>query len=75
MIISAPLSMLLSVIPGGTAGASQPPNPELLKLLSFQGLLTSLPDMVGLITALPGLQSHGMYDHRPGFDIVAAFRR
>jgi hypothetical protein len=74
-IISAPLSMLLSVIPGGTAGASQPPNPELIKLLSIQGLLTSLPDLVGLITALPGLQAHGFYDHRAGFDIVAAFRR
>lgn len=74
-LISAPLSMLLSVIPGGTAGASEPPNPELIKLLSIQGLLTSLPDLVGLITALPGLQAHGMYDHRPGYDIVASFRR
>lgn len=75
MVISAPLSMLLSVIPGGTAGASAPPNPKLIELLSIQGLLTSLPDLVGLITALPGLQSHGMYDHRAGYDIVAAFRR
>lgn len=74
-LISAPLSLLLSVIPGGAAGASQPPNPKLIELLSVQGLLTSLPDLVGLIAALPGLQAHGMYDHRPGYDIVAAFRR
>lgn len=74
-LMAAPLSMLLSVIPGGQAGAKKKPNPELIKLLSAQGLLTSIPDLMALVAALPGLQAHGFYDPQPGFDIVAAFRR
>jgi hypothetical protein len=92
-----PLALLMQVgmtsllpkrtrIVGGVNGASKAPNPELIKLLSLQGLLTSLPDLMGLIVALPGLQAHGAY-HLPlpdfggrtgpqvGFDIIAAFRR
>lgn len=52
----------------------------------MQGILTSLPDLLGLLAALPGLQSHGAY-HLPvaefggktgpqvGYDHIAAFRR
>lgn len=74
-LMEMPLSLLLSAIPGGQGGAKKAPNPELIKLLSVQGLLTSIPDLMGLIAALPGLQAHGMYDHRTGYDIVAGFRR
>lgn len=80
---------LLGQVLGGVAGSREKPNPELVKLLSVQGVLTSLPDLIGLVAALPGLQSHGAYHAtmppRPEFgnrtgtqyayDIVAAFRR
>ncbi|MGV0793005.1 peptidoglycan-binding domain-containing protein [Mycolicibacterium sp. XJ1819] len=86
-LMTAPLSLLLSVIPGGQAAASQPPNPELIALLSAQGLLTSAPDLMAIVAALPGLQSHGAYHWPPhpffgnrtgpqvGYDIIAGFRR
>jgi hypothetical protein len=85
-LMAAPLSLLLSVIPGGQAGASQPPNPELIQALSPTGLLMSIPDLIAIIAALPGLQAHGAY-HLPlpdfggrtgpqvGYDIIAGFRR
>ena len=75
-----------SPIIGGISGTSQTPNPELIELLSVQGLLTSLPDLLSLIVALPGLQAHGAY-HLPvaefggktgpqvAYDVIAAFRR
>lgn len=83
--MSAFTPLLTSVI-GGVNGAAAQPNPELIALLSAQGLLTSLPDLLGLITALPGLQAHGEYHlSKPDFggrtgiqvgcDIVASFRR
>lgn len=77
---------LLGPIVSGIGGTSQKPNPELINLLSLQGLLTSFPDLIGLITALPGLQAHGAY-HLPlpdfsgrtgpqvGYDIMAGFKR
>lgn len=77
---------LLTMVTGGVNGTAAKPNPELVKLLSLQGLLTSLPDLMGLITALPGLQAHGLY-HLPiaefggrtgpqvAYDHIAAFRR
>lgn len=82
----AALLPLLTLVVGGVNGTAAQPNPKLIELLSVQGLLTSLPDLLGLLMALPGLQSHGAY-HLPlpdfggrtgpqvGFDIVAAFRR
>lgn len=77
---------LLTGITGQLGSATSTPNPELLKLLSVQGLLTNLPDLMTLVMALPGLQAHGEY-HLPkaefdgrtgiqvGCDIVAAFRK
>ncbi|TPW93644.1 peptidoglycan-binding domain-containing protein [Mycolicibacterium fortuitum] len=80
---------LLGQVLGGVTGSRERPNPELVKLLSVQGVLTSLPDLIALVAALPGLQSHGAYHAtmppRPEFgnrtgtqyayDIVASFRR
>ena len=62
------------------------PNPDLIELLSVRGILTHLPDLIGLIAALPGLQSHGSYHlprpefggrdgHMVAYDHIAAFRR
>lgn len=83
--MTALLPLLTGVI-GGVTGSTSKPNPKLIELLSIQGLLTSLPDLIGLMMALPGLQAHGLY-HMPlpdfggrtgpqvGFDIIAGFRR
>lgn len=77
---------LLTQVTGGVNSAQKKPNPELVELLSAQGILTSLPDLMSLVTALPGLQSHGAY-HLPvpdfggktgpqvGYDHIANFRR
>lgn len=77
---------LLNSVLGGMATTSQKPNPELVELLSVQGLLTSLPDLLGLMQALPGLQAHGAY-HLPlpdfggrtgpqvAYDHIAGYRR
>lgn len=81
----APAGLLGSVI-GGVTGTQQKPNPELVELLSVQGFLTSLPDLLGLMQALPGLQAHGGY-HLPladfggrtgpqvAYDHIARYRR
>lgn len=64
----------------------QKPNPDLIELLSIKGILTHLPDLIGLMAALPGLQSHGAYHlprpefggrdgHMVAYDHIAAFRR
>lgn len=64
----------------------QKPNPELIELLSLRGILTHLPDLVGLMAALPGLQSHGAYHlpraefggrdgHMVAYDHIASYRR
>jgi hypothetical protein len=76
----------LAPIVGGIAGSTEVPDPELIKMLSVQGVLTSIPDLLGLLTALPGIQVHGDYyapknefGGRSGFqvgcDVVAGFRR
>lgn len=51
----------LAPLIGGVTAANSKPNPDLIKLLSVQGLLTSLPDLLALVMALPGLQAHGDY--------------
>ncbi|OBS02507.1 hypothetical protein A9W98_14545 [Mycobacterium gordonae] len=76
----------LAPIVGGITGSSEQPDPELIKTLTVQGLLTSIPDLIGLLVALPGIGVHGDYyapkdefGGRSGFqvgcDIVAGFRR
>lgn len=59
---------------------------RLIALLSPMGILTNIPELLGLLMALPGLQAHGEY-HLPkvefggrtgiqvGCDLVAAYRR
>ena len=59
---------------------------KLIELLSLKGILTNIPALIGLLGALPGIQTHGEY-HLPkpefggktgidvGRGIVAAFRR
>ena len=51
---------------------------DLYNLLKPTGLLENIAGLIGLISALPGLQAHGMYgpqDTDAAFNIVAAFRR
>lgn len=59
---------------------------DLIALLSVKGILTNIPDLIGLIAALPGLIAHGEYHlPKPEFqgrtgiqvacDTVANFRR
>lgn len=71
---------------GGVSGSSEAPNPKLIELLSIKGILTNLPALVGLLAALPGIQTHGEYHLnkpefngasglRVGYDAVRLFRR
>lgn len=59
---------------------------KLIELLTLKGILSNIPALIGLLAALPGIQTHGEYhlpkpefNHRTGEDvgkeIVAAFRR
>ncbi|MGQ9348966.1 peptidoglycan-binding domain-containing protein [Mycolicibacterium gilvum] len=59
---------------------------KLIELLSIKGILTNIPALIGLLAALPGIQTHGLYHvPRPEFqgrtgiqvacDTIAAFRR
>lgn len=77
---------LLSSLIGGISGSSEAPDPELINMLSIQGLLTSIPDLLGLLMSIQGIAVHGdYYAPKPefggrsgfdvGFDIVASFRR
>jgi hypothetical protein len=77
---------LLGQVLGGVTASREKPNPELIELLSVRGVLTSIPALVQLVTALPGIQSHGSY-HLPhpefgnrtgidaAYDVIAGFRR
>ena len=55
---------LVTALTGGLAKTNEKPNPKLIELLSIQGILTNIPDLLSLVIALPGLQSHGEY-HLP----------
>jgi hypothetical protein len=60
--------------------ADQDVDDQLYDLLKPTGVLTSIPDMIGLVGALPGLQAHGGYEFDPvkmneAFGHLAAFRR
>lgn len=46
---------------GGVLGAKSQPNPKLIKLLSVQGLLSNLPQLIKLLLAMPGIAVHGDY--------------
>jgi hypothetical protein len=81
----SPISALAPIV-GGVMGSNEQPDPELIKMLSVQGLLTSIPDLLGLLVALPGIGVHGDYyapkdefGGRSGFqvgcDVIASFRR
>ncbi len=99
--MGAALTPATTAIVAGTAGVDpalvgtvvqqvsttrQKPNPDLIELLSLQGVLTHLPDLIQLMAALPGLQSHGSYHlprpefggrdgHMVAYDHIAAYRR
>lgn len=77
---------LLGALLGGITGSSEKPDPKLVEFLSVQGVLTNLPQLLHLLTALPGIANHGnYYDPKPEFggrtgvqvacDVMAAFRR
>lgn len=70
---------------GDIAGGDEP-DPELIKLLSIQGILSNIPQLIKTLVALQGIQTHGEYhlpkpefDGRTGIqvacDIVRDFRR
>jgi hypothetical protein len=66
----------------GLAGtdADQAVDDQLYNLLKPTGVLTEIPDMIGLIGALPGLQAHGGYEFdvakmNEAFAHIASFRR
>lgn len=81
----APVSALAPIV-GGVLGSGAKPDPELLQMLTAQGLLTSAPDLLAVLKGLPGIAVHGDY-YAPkdefggrsglqvGYDIVAGFRR
>ena len=62
--VSGMAPSLLTPIVAGSMGAGDEPPQELLDMLSVQGLLTSMPELLGLLLALPGIQTHGEY-HLP----------
>jgi hypothetical protein len=77
---------LIGQLVGGIAGADSKPDPELIKLLSIQGILTNLPALIKTLIALQGIAIHGDYwalkpefGNRSGVmvacDIVKDFRR
>ena len=55
-----PAAMMSGLI-GGVLSSKEKPNPELVEFLSVQGILTSLPDLIALLGALPGIGVHGDY--------------
>jgi hypothetical protein len=77
---------LLGILVSGVAGARKQPNPKLIELLSVKGVLTNLPQLLGLLTKVTGVNTHNEYDQpkaefggRTGIqvarEIVADFRR
>lgn len=46
---------------GGVLNAPSKPDPKLIELLSVQGVLTNLPQLLTLLMALPGIAVHGDY--------------
>lgn len=56
-------SALTPLVGMAFGGGDEPPQ-ELVNMLSLQGLLTNLPELIALLLALPGIQTHGEY-HLP----------
>jgi hypothetical protein len=71
----------------GTAGSAgdEEVDRKLIEMLSITGLIKNIPGLLGLITALPGLQAHGGYHlYQPdfgmtgtqfGYNMIADYRR
>lgn len=64
----------------GQAGSSldQKTTNEMIELLKPTGVFDNIPGLIGLVGAVPGLQSHGMYgpaDVDAAYHHIASFRR
>lgn len=76
-VILGPVMALASPLMGLINGPDEPVDKQLVALLSAQGVLTHIPDLLELVGALPGIAAHG--DWGPllpaAIDTVASFRR
>lgn len=67
LALGANLTPMLTNQLGGLMGQAQNANHDtdvdkkLIEMFSMQGLIKTMPALIGLIQALPGLQNHGMY--------------
>lgn len=73
----APIMAIANPLMGLINGPDEPVDKQLVALLSAQGVLTHIPDLLQLVGALPGIQAHGDWGPfvQPACDIVASFRR
>lgn len=73
----APVMAVAQPLMGLINGPDEPVDKQLVDLLSAQGVLTHIPDLLQLVGALPGIQAHGDWGPfvAPACDIVASFRR
>lgn len=81
--ISGLQGLAASPILGGLMGQAQSDkdkkvDQDIIDILKPTGLLVNIPGLIGLLAALPGLQSHGQYgpaDVDTAYNHIAAFRR
>lgn len=73
----APVMAIGQPLMGLINGPDEPVDKQLVALLSAQGVLTHIPDLLQLVGALPGIAAHGDWGPfvAPACDIVAGFRR
>lgn len=74
------LTPLLGGLMGQASASDEKVDADLEKMLSVTGLINDVPDIIGLIGALPGLQAHGNYPFDPvmmdkAFAFIASFKR
>jgi hypothetical protein len=71
---------LLGGLMGQASAGDEEVDRKLIDMLSITGLIKNLPGLIGLISALPGLQAHGNYPFDPfmmdqAYNHIAGFRR
>lgn len=73
----APMLAPFTPLMGLVSGPDEPVDAQLVALLSAQGVLTHIPDLIQLVSALPGIQAHGDWGpfELAARDVVASFRR